>query len=165
VQPAFSDPETPPQALSLGAIAEEYDRYRPAPPRAALDWLLQNRVGVALDVGAGTGARTRLLQKRAQHVIAVEPDPRMRAVIARRLPQARLLEGRAEALPLPNASVDAVLISDAWHWMDPQRAVPEIARVLRSAGVNKAKRDASLQLPGTAVGGPWLDRFPDGQRT
>jgi SAM-dependent methyltransferase len=129
------DSQTPPRALSFGAVAEEYDRYRPAPPQAALDWLLPVRIGVALDVGAGTGALTRVLLARAEEVTAIEPDSRMHSVIARRLPQVRLLEGRAESLPLPDASVDAVLISSAWHWMDPQWAVPEVARVLRSGGV------------------------------
>ncbi len=66
---------------------------------------------------------------------AVEPDERMRAVLARRLPDVRLLAGRAESLPLPDASVDAVLVSSAWHWLDVEAAVPEIARVLRSGGL------------------------------
>jgi SAM-dependent methyltransferase len=64
----------------------------------------------------------------------VEPDERMRAVLAARCPQAEVLAGRGEDIPLPDASVDAVTISAAWHWLDPGRAVPEITRVLRPGG-------------------------------
>jgi len=70
----------------------------------------------------------------AGHVIAVEPDSRMRAVLAARSPGVEVLAGRGEAIPLPDASADAVLVSSAWHWLDPDLAVPEIARVLRDGG-------------------------------
>jgi ubiquinone/menaquinone biosynthesis C-methylase UbiE len=127
-------PDKAGRALSFGAIAKQYDRYRPSPPRKALEWLLPERVTDALDLAAGTGALSWRLIARADRVIAVEPDERMRALLARRLPQVTALTGRAEALPLPDASVDAVLVSSAWHWVDPERAVPEIARVLRPGG-------------------------------
>ena len=71
---------------------------------------------------------------RPARVVAVEPDERMRAVLAARCPGAEVLDGQGEAIPLPDASVDAVLISAAWHWLDPERAVPEITRVLRVGG-------------------------------
>jgi ubiquinone/menaquinone biosynthesis C-methylase UbiE len=87
-----------------------------------------------LDLAAGTGAVTRELIGRVPRVVAVEPDERMREVLAARCPQADILAGRGEDIPLPAASVDAVLISSAWHWLDPDRAVPEIARVLRPGG-------------------------------
>ena len=58
----------------------------------------------------------------------------MRAVLAASCPGAEFLDGRGEDIPLPDASVDAVVISAAWHWLDPGRAVPEIARVLRAGG-------------------------------
>ena len=67
-------------------------------------------------------------------MIAVEPDERMRAVLTARCPRAEVLAGRGEDIPLPDASVDAVVISAAWHWLDPALAVPEIARVLRPGG-------------------------------
>ena len=122
------------RSMSFGLVAEEYDRYRPKLPEAALDWLLPPECQTALDLGAGTGAATRVLARRVPHVISVEPDPRMRAVIAGDTPQAQVLEGRAEAIPLKDGSVDVVLVCSAWHWMDPDLAVPEIARVLRPAG-------------------------------
>jgi SAM-dependent methyltransferase len=120
--------------LSFGSVAADYDRYRPAPPPQALDWLVPPDATAVLDLAAGTGAVTRLLIGRAARVVAVEPDERMRAVLAARCPEAEVLEGRGEDIPLADASVDAVVIASAWHWLDPERAVPEIARVLRPGG-------------------------------
>ena len=87
-----------------------------------------------MDLGAGTGALTRVLVEKVPAVTAVEPDPRMREVLAERVPGATVLAGTAEDIPLPDASVDAVVVSSAWHWMDPERAPYEVARVLRSGG-------------------------------
>ena len=120
--------------LSFGSVAADYDRYRPPPPPQALDWLIPPDATAVLDLAAGTGAVTRLLIGRAARVVAVEPDERMRAVLAARCPEAEVLEGRGEDIPLTDASVDAVVIASAWHWLDPERAVPEIARVLRPGG-------------------------------
>jgi SAM-dependent methyltransferase len=120
--------------LSFGSVAEDYDRYRPAPPPQALDWLIPDGAEAILDLAAGTGLVTRELAGRARRVVAVEPDERMRAVLAARCPGAEVLAGRGEDIPLPDASVDAVVISAAWHWLDPALAVPEITRVLRPGG-------------------------------
>ena len=133
--------------LSFGSVAEDYDRYRPAPPPQALDWLIPPDATAVLDLAAGTGAVTRLLIGRAPSVVAVEPDERMRAVLAARCPEAEVLAGRGEDIPLPGASVDAVVIASAWHWLDPERAVPEICRVLRpggTLGVIYASRDTRV---------------------
>jgi SAM-dependent methyltransferase len=121
--------------LSFGSVAEDYDRYRPAPPPRALDWLIRPDARAILDLAAGTGAVTRQLIGRAPRVVAVEPDDRMRAVLAARCPEAEVLAGRGEDIPLPDAAVDAVVVASAWHWLDPDRAVPEITRVLRPGGV------------------------------
>ncbi len=137
----MTDRET--RRLSFGSVAGDYDRYRPAPPPQALDWLIPPDATAVLDLAAGTGAVTRLLIGRAERVFAVEPDERMRAVLAARCPEAVALAGRGEDIPLPDASVDAVVIASAWHWLDPERAVPEIARVLR---------------PGGALGVIWVSR-------
>jgi SAM-dependent methyltransferase len=120
--------------MSFGAIADDYDRLRPGPPEPAIEWLLPARCQVAVDVGAGTGLLTRGLAGKVARVVAVEPDARMRAVLRARSPGVEVLEGAGEAIPLPDASADGVFISSAWHWMDPERAVPEIARVLRDGG-------------------------------
>jgi ubiquinone/menaquinone biosynthesis C-methylase UbiE len=122
------------RSLSFGGIAEDYDRLRSGPAPAALDWLLPTPRSVVIDLGAGTGLLTRALASRAGHVIAVEPDDRMRAVLASRSPGVEVLAGRGEAIPLPAACADAVLVSSAWHWMDPDQAAPEVARVLRDGG-------------------------------
>ena len=139
--------------LSFGSVAADYDRYRPAPPPQALDWLVPPDATAVLDLAAGTGAVTRLLIGRAARVVAVEPDERMRAVLAARCPEAEVLEGRGEDIPLTDASVDAVVIASAWHWLDPERAVPEIVRVLRpggSLGVIWVSRDSRV---------PWVAEF------
>ena len=115
-------------------MADDYDRVRPGPPEEALDWLVPRNCEIAVDLGAGTGLFTRALQRRVRQVIAVEPDDRMRAVLAARSPGVRAVAGRGEAIPLPDASADGVFVSSAWHWLDPGQAVPEIARVLRDGG-------------------------------
>jgi SAM-dependent methyltransferase len=128
-----TDRET--RRLSFGSVATDYDRYRPSPPPQMLHWLIPPGAQAILDLAAGTGAVTRELVGRARRIIAVEPDERMRAVLAARCPGAEVLAGRGEDIPLPDASVDAVVISSAWHWLDPDLAVPEITRVLRLGGV------------------------------
>ena len=122
------------KATSFGNVAESYDRVRPGPAPEALDWLVPDGCEVAVDLAAGTGLFTRELLGRAARVVAVEPDARMREVLARRSPEVDVREGWGEAMPLPDASADAVFVSTAWHWLDPARAVPEIARVLRPGG-------------------------------
>lgn len=120
------------RAMSFGAVAEEYNRLRSSPPPAAVDWLLPSGADVVVDLAAGTGLLSRALP--VDRVIAVEPDSRMRAVLGANSPCVHIIAGVGEALPLVDASVDAVFISSAWHWIDPQRAVPEIGRVLRDGG-------------------------------
>jgi SAM-dependent methyltransferase len=120
--------------MSFGAVAADYDRLRPSPPLEAVDWLLPDRRDVVVDLAAGTGLLTRALAGKVGHVMAVEPDERMRAVLQARSADVEVLPGRGESIPLPDASADAVFVSSAWHWMDPGLAVPEIARVLRDGG-------------------------------
>ncbi|MGA2835012.1 MAG: class I SAM-dependent methyltransferase [Acidimicrobiales bacterium] len=123
------------RARSFGAIAETYDRFRPAPPASAVEWVLREPCGTALDLGAGTGALSRRLTQRAERVIAVEPDPRMLEVLCRRSPGVLAVCALAERLPVAGASADAVAVSSAWHWMDGDLTLAEIARVLRPGGV------------------------------
>jgi ubiquinone/menaquinone biosynthesis C-methylase UbiE len=122
------------RSRSFGSIAEDYDRLRPGPPDEAVDWLLPAGSQVAVDVGAGTGLLTRVLARKVPRVVAVEPDERMRAVLSARSPGIEALDGRGEAIPLPDASADGVFISSAWHWMDPERTIAEVTRVLRDGG-------------------------------
>ena len=122
------------RATSFGQVADDYNRVRPGPPDEALDWLVPPGCAVAVDLAAGTGLFSRALQRRVTQVIAVEPDDRMRAVLEARSPGVRAVAGRGEDIPLPDASADGVFVSAAWHWLDPDRAIPEISRVLRDRG-------------------------------
>ncbi len=122
------------RAASFGAAAAEYERGRPSYPAEAIDWLLPRGARRVLDLGAGTGKLTRQLHQRGLDVVAVEPSAGMREQIARLLPEVECRGGTAEAIPLPDGSVDVVLCAQAWHWVDPQRAVPEVARVLSRGG-------------------------------
>jgi len=122
-------------ALSFDAAADVYERSRPGYPDPVVDWLLAGRPRDVLDLGAGTGKLTRSLVGRAEHVTAVDPSPRMLDQLRQTVHGVTTLVGTAEAIPLPDASVDAVVVAQAWHWVDPVRAVPEVARVLRPGGV------------------------------
>jgi SAM-dependent methyltransferase len=138
---------------SFGAVAATYAETRPDYPVDAVRWCVApagRDIGTlrALDLGAGTGKLTALLAELGADVTAVEPDPAMLGELRRRLPSAQALPGSAEQIPLPDASVDAVLCGQAMHWFDLSRALPEIARVL---------------VPGGALGALWNsddDRVP-----
>jgi SAM-dependent methyltransferase len=88
-----------------------------------------------LELGAGTGIFTRVLLASGHKVVAVEPDAEMRARLLARSPGVETCRGEAEAIPLPDASVDAVVCAQAHWWFDPERAYREIARVIRPGGV------------------------------
>jgi len=118
------------QAASFGAAAATYERARPSYPDRAVDWLLPPGARRVLDLGAGTGKLTRALAGRGLDVVAVEPSAGMLGQLARVLPGVPALVGTAEHIPLADHAVDAVLVAQAWHWVDPARAVPEVARVL-----------------------------------
>lgn len=122
------------RASSFGDVAAHYERYRPGPPMDAVRWILPAPVHTAVDLGAGTGALSRLLLERADEVVAVEPDDRMRAVLCDTVPGVRAVAGRAESMPLPDASVEAVVASSSWHWVDPVPALHEVGRVLVPGG-------------------------------
>jgi SAM-dependent methyltransferase len=118
--------------LSFGNVAETYHRVRPPYSQTLLDRaqeVLELYSGsCVLDLAAGTGRLTAELRRRFADVIAVEPDERMRAL------HGGALAGSAEAIPLDNASVDAVFVGEAFHWFNPAAAIPELARVLRPGG-------------------------------
>ncbi len=123
-------------ASSFGAAAVAYDEHRPDYAQAAVGWALEPASGPrVLDLGAGTGKLTGTLVALGAEVTAVEPDPAMLAELRRSLPAVRALSGSAEAIPLPDASVDVVLAGNAMHWFDMAVAGPEIARVLTPGGI------------------------------
>jgi ubiquinone/menaquinone biosynthesis C-methylase UbiE len=123
-------------ASSFGAAAAAYAEHRPNYAQAAVRWALELAPGPrVLDLGAGTGKLTATLVALGAEVIAVEPDSAMLTELRRALPAVRALPGSAEAIPLPDASVDAVLAGNALHWFDMNVAGPEIARVLAPGGI------------------------------
>jgi SAM-dependent methyltransferase len=134
------------RASSFGGQAAAYAEHRPDYAPAAVAWALEpvrDRAPLrVLDLGAGTGKLTGVLSALAEagprgqvSVVAVEPDPAMRAELRRTLPGVRSLAGAAEDIPLPDASVDAVLCGQAAHWFRMDAAAPQIARVLAPSGV------------------------------
>ncbi|HEY3748323.1 MAG TPA: class I SAM-dependent methyltransferase [Pseudonocardiaceae bacterium] len=123
-------------ASSFGTAAVAYAEHRPDYAPAAVRWALEHAPGArVLDLGAGTGKLTGTVAALGADVVAVEPDPAMLAELRRALPTVRALPGDAEAIPLPDASVDAVLAGNAMHWFDMAVAGPEIARILVPGGI------------------------------
>jgi len=124
-------------ASSFGSAAAAYAEHRPSYADTAIRWCLEGLPPTpsVVDLGAGTGILTAALTRLGADVTAVEPDQDMLAELRRHLPDVRAVPGSAEAIPLPDASVDAVLAGQAMHWFDLDRALPEIARVLRPGGV------------------------------
>ncbi|BCQ10295.1 putative methyltransferase [Mycobacterium heckeshornense] len=122
------------RSLSFGSEAAAYERGRPSYPPEAIDWLLPTGAHDVLDLGAGTGKLTTRLVERGLDVVAVDPIPEMLDVLRKSLPDTPALLGTAEEIPLPDNSVDAVLVAQAWHWFEPARAIPEVIRVLRPGG-------------------------------
>ncbi|TGB14639.1 class I SAM-dependent methyltransferase [Streptomyces sp. MZ04] len=121
---------------SFGAAAAAYAEHRPDYAQAAVRWAVEPAPGArVLDLGAGTGKLTATLVELGADVVAVEPDPAMLTELRRALPTVRALPGSAEAIPLPDASVDVVLAGNAMHWFDMAVAGPEIARVLAPGGI------------------------------
>jgi ubiquinone/menaquinone biosynthesis C-methylase UbiE len=139
-----------PDARPFEQVADLYERVRPSYPEEAVHWLVE-RLGIdghstVLDLGAGTGKLTRALVARAAQVIAVEPGPEMLAQLRRAVPGARAILGAAEAIPLPDQSVDAVVCGQSFHWFRTEEALSEIHRVVR---------------PGRGVGLIWNVRDPE----
>jgi len=124
---------------TVGRFSErvaDYDRYRPDYPAAALDAILagtppEPRV---VDVGAGTGQATRALVQRTPHVIALEPNPEMRAALHANVPAADVRAGTAERTGLAAASVDVVAMFQAFQCCDGAAALTEFARIVRPGG-------------------------------
>jgi SAM-dependent methyltransferase len=128
-------PANDPTGRRFGEAAAAYERGRPEYPAEMVEWLLADSPARVVDLGAGTGKLTRALVGRVETVVAVEPDPDMRRVLSELLPGTSLLAGTGEDIPLRDGYADAIVAGQAWHWVDPVRAVPEVARVLRSGGL------------------------------
>jgi len=125
-------------AISFGAAAGDYEAARPDYPFEAVAWMLENMPHGSrriADVGAGTGKLTRVLVDAPDaEVIAIDPDPAMLDTLRTVVPGVPTFRGTAEHLPVPDASLDAVVLGQAWHWVDPVAASAEIGRAVRSGG-------------------------------
>lgn len=127
------------RATSFGAAADHYEAARPGYPFEAVAWMLEKlpygsrRIA---DVGAGTGKLTRVLVAAPEaQVVAIDPDPAMLAKLRQSVRGVPTYTGTAEHLPLPDGGLDAVVLGQAWHWVDPVAASAEIGRVVCSGGV------------------------------
>ncbi|KAA0942627.1 MULTISPECIES: class I SAM-dependent methyltransferase [unclassified Pseudomonas] len=118
--------------------AATYAQGRPDYPRQLTGWLTEvlqiNAQSTVVDLGAGTGKFTRLLSTVAPTVIAVEPVAAMGAQLTKGMPDVHLLTGTAEAIPLEDASTDALVCAQSFHWFSTQAALREIHRVLKPGG-------------------------------
>ncbi len=124
--------------FSFETVAELYERSRPPYADDAVAWAAE-RLGIGpsrrvLDLAAGTGKLTRQLLALGAEVVAAEPGAEMRGVLRRVLPEVEALAGTAEAIPLADASVDAIAVGQAFHWFDAEPALAEMRRVLRPGG-------------------------------
>jgi SAM-dependent methyltransferase len=122
------------RATSFHQAADAYARARPSYLPEAVGWLLPEGTRTVADVGAGTGKLSAVVAASGHEVIAIDPDPGMLQKLRAEHPGIRTEVGRAESLPLPDRSVDAVVFGQAWHWVDPPAASVEAARVLRPGG-------------------------------
>ena len=125
-------------AKGFSSAAEIYERGRPGYAPEAVAWVCK-RLGIGprrtvLDLAAGTGKLTRDLVPTGARVIAIEPLDEMRGELERVVPGVETFKGTAEDIPLEDGSVDAVVCAQAFHWFDPDHALPEIRRVLRPGG-------------------------------
>jgi SAM-dependent methyltransferase len=123
---------TSPRRLTFGAHADAYERARPGWPEEAARWLVPEDVQLVVELGAGTGKLTRAVAELGDRVVAVEPDPRMLAVL--RGFGLEGVEGSAEAIPLDDGVADAVLAGSSLHWFELEPALREIHRVLKPGG-------------------------------
>lgn len=114
--------------------AEAYERARPSYPAEAVAYIV-GRGGIGprcrvLDLAAGTGKLTRLLEPTGAHIMAVEPMAQMREQLSRALPNVEVYEGAAEAMPVPSGTIQTVTVGHAFHWFDAPAALAEIRRVM-----------------------------------
>jgi SAM-dependent methyltransferase len=133
----------------------DYERARPSYPPEAVAWFV-DQLGIApgktvIDLASGTGKFTRLLAPAGADLVACEPVAGMRTTFRSVLVDTPLIAGTSEAVPLRDASVDAVTVAQAWHWFDHDRAAAEMARIIRPGGglgLVWTARDRSV---------PWVD--------
>jgi ubiquinone/menaquinone biosynthesis C-methylase UbiE len=137
-------------------VADAYDRARPSYPQDAVAWMTGSGRSVVLELGAGTGKLTEVLhgteQPTGHDILATDPLLEMLSRLALRVP-VRHVVATAEQIPLRSRSVDLVVCGQSFHWFDHDRALAEIARVLRPGGV------LALAWNTYDEGVPWVRRL------
>lgn len=121
-----------PRRLTFGAHAGEYERARPAWPEEAARWFVPDDAQLVVELGAGTGKLTRAVAALGVRVVAVEPDPRMLAVLQGLGLEG--VEGSAESIPFGDGVADGVVAGSSLHWFELDRALPEIHRIVKPGG-------------------------------
>jgi len=131
---APNETSAPDPARSFGSVVDAYERGRPGYPIGAVRWLTGDEPLSVLELGAGTGKLTRELVALGHDVHATDPDPGMLDVLARSYVVTRISQTTAEEIPVPDSTFDIVIAAQAYHWFDHDKALPEIARVLKRGG-------------------------------
>jgi SAM-dependent methyltransferase len=181
----------------FSGLSDLYARCRPTYPAGAIDLLVRRAAlgpsSCLVDVGCGTGISSRLFAERGVPVIGVDPNAEMlRKAEAEPLPAGaapvRYVVGRGEATGLPDGVADIVLAAQAFHWCQPDAALREFHRLLKSGGwaallwnerdeadeftaaygavIRTAPEAAAVEGPRTTAGEPLLTHpcFRDGER-
>jgi ubiquinone/menaquinone biosynthesis C-methylase UbiE len=123
-----------PRAAIFGEVAEVYERTRPGYPVDAVRWLTGDTPTRVLELGAGTGKLTATLLAEHHRVTPTDPSWRMLQRLRKQFKGRGVIQSRAEQIPVHAGAVDVVIAGQAFHWFDHERALPEIARVLRPGG-------------------------------
>lgn len=125
-------------AQGYQVAADIYAQGRPDYPPAAMAWLREDLAlkpgKTVLEVGAGTGKFIPTLRQSGARILAVEPVAAMRATLQATNPDVEALDGTAEAIPVPNGAVDAVVCAQSFHWFASQESLAEFHRVLVPGG-------------------------------
>ena len=158
--PRLEAPRRQELARSYEDGGEHYDRIRPGYPAEAIQWLFAGVQGPAgepgarvADIGAGTGKYTRALAAAGYQATAVDPSTDMLRQLQQALPGIPAIAGTAEDTGLPDASMAAATVAQAWHWCDPLAASTELARILRPGGI------LGLIWNQLDVSVPWVHRY------
>jgi ubiquinone/menaquinone biosynthesis C-methylase UbiE len=125
-------------AKGFHSAAEAYERGRPEYSRSSVDFLMKTLnitpEKIVVDLAAGTGKFTRLLVSGGAKLIAIEPVEGMRYMFSSLLPEVEILDGTAESIPLPSASIDVVVVAQAFQWFHGKHSLQEIYRILKPYG-------------------------------
>lgn len=163
----MSEPQSSTASPSFGTVADAYDRGRPGYPAEAVRWLLGHEPQIVLELGAGTGKLTAELVRQGHAVHATDPDPQMLALLEANVPDASCKRASAEYIPANDRSVDVVVVGQAFQWFNAERALAEIARILRPGGhLAIVHNEHDVRIPwvrrfGALLGDAEQDFFPE----